>query len=391
MGSILFSRLRLRELDLSNRIVVSPMCQYAAAGGSANDWHIMHLGSFAVSNPGLVITEATAVEPVGRISPNCLGLYSEENERALARIAAFFRTYGGEAKLGVQLAHAGRKSSVPPSFSVRRALTEEEGAWIPICPSDYEDGIYARPKVMDEQCIKEVQESWRKATLRADRAGVNLIELHFAHGYLVHEFLSPLINKRTDSYGGTLENRMRFALEVFEICRAVWPEQKPMGVRISATDSVPGGWDVDDSVVLSRRLKALGCDYVCASSGGISGAQNIVIGPGYQVPFAERIRREADIVAIAVGLITEARQAEAILQEGRADLIALGRRMLFNPRWAWHAAIELGEVLPYQERYRRANPLMGAGLKFVDTPEYRRALESIRTAEAQATHRSSRP
>jgi 2,4-dienoyl-CoA reductase-like NADH-dependent reductase (Old Yellow Enzyme family) len=385
MSSLLFSPLKLRDLELQNRIVVSPMCQYAAGpDGSANDWHMMHLGAFAVSGAGLVITESVGVEPEGRISPRCLGLYSDENEAALARIVAFFREYGGDTRFGVQLGHAGRKGSVPPSFVSRQHLTPEQGGWVPIAPSDYDDPIYGRPEVMDRARIERLKEAWRQSVVRADRAGVDLLELHFAHGYLVNQFLSHLINRRTDEYGGDLENRMRLALEIFEICRAAWPVDKPMGVRISATDWVEGGWGIEDSITLTKRLKALGCDYVVSSSGGVVTAQLITAGPGYQVPFAERIKHDTGVVSMAVGQITEPAQAEAILQEGRADLIAIGRRMMFNPRWPWTAAIELGEFITYPERYRRAHPMMSANLRMVDTAEYNQALKTFSEAEARA-------
>ena len=233
MSTILFSPSMLRQLDLGNRIVVGPMCQYAAENGTATDWHIMHLGNFAVSGSGLVIAEATGVEPEGRISALCLGLYSDANERALARIVSFFKTYGGSTKFGVQLAHAGRKGSVLPSFVARRALRPEEGGWTPISPSYYVDSVHAPPAVMDLERVASVRAAWRQATERAARIGVDLIELHFAHGYLVNQFLSPLINHRDDQYGGSRENRMRIALEIFEDCRAVWPAEKPMGVKIS--------------------------------------------------------------------------------------------------------------------------------------------------------------
>ena len=383
MGSLLFSPYTMRGLEVPNRIVVSPMCQYAAAEGSATDWHIMHLGNFAVSGPGLVITEATAVEPEGRISPDCLGLYSDANEEALARVIAFFRAYS-PAKFGIQLAHAGRKGSVPPSFKIRKALGPEEGGWIPPSPSYYEDGVHTPPVVMDEARIRSCIAAWRESTIRAARMGVDLIELHFAHGYLVNEFLSPLINTRTDQWGGSLENRMRFALEIFKACRAAWPEDRPMGVRISATDWVEGeGWDMDDSVVLSRELKALGCDYICPSSGGVVLRQKIDAGPNYQVPFAERIRAEAGIATIAVGQITEGRQAEDILQQGKADMVALARRMLYDPRWAWHAAQELGDFVSYAPRYLTANPKLGPALKFAESPEKSKDLEAIWAEEAR--------
>jgi 2,4-dienoyl-CoA reductase-like NADH-dependent reductase (Old Yellow Enzyme family) len=374
--SHLFSPISLRGLTLENRIVLSPMCQYAAQKGTANDWHLMHLGSFAVSNVGLIITEATGVEAAGRISPWCLGLYTDEQQEALARVIRFCREYGN-AKFGVQLAHAGRKSSVLPSFMIRRAVTPEEGGWIPIAPSYYEDKVHPNPAVMDLETIERVKASWGNATRRAAELGVDLLELHFAHGYLINEFLSPLINKRNDSYGGSRGNRMRFGLEVFEVCRRAFPADRPIGVRISAKDWVEGGWDIDDSVALCRELKTRGCDYVCTSSGGVSLAQKIDTKPGYQVPFAAAARRGAGIATMAVGQIKEPRQAEEILAEGSADLIALGRGLLANPRWAWMAAQEFGEFLKYPPRYRVCHPRMGSDLIFPDTEEKRRKLADM--------------
>jgi 2,4-dienoyl-CoA reductase-like NADH-dependent reductase (Old Yellow Enzyme family) len=387
MTTKLFTPFKLRDLELTNRIVVAPMCQYAAINGTATDWHIMHLGNFAVSGMGLVITEATGVEPEGRISNACLGLYSDENEQALARIVSFFRTYGGATKFGIQLAHAGRKGSVLPSFLPRRALTAEEGGWAPPSPSDYEDGIHAKLRVLDEAGIAAIREAWKQATVRAERIGIDLIEMHFAHGYLVNQFLSPLVNKRTDRYGGSLANRMRLALELFEDCRALWPAHKPMGVRITATEWVDGGWTLEDSVVLCRELKARGCDYICCTSGGTSLKQDIKSGPLYQVPFAERIRRECGIPTMAVGQIWEPHEAESVLREDKADLIAIGRRMLYDPRWAWHAAIALGEFIPFAPRYRTCHPMMGTALKFAESPEMRKAIEAMWQAEADHERR----
>ncbi len=371
----------MRDLQLSNRVVVSPMCQYAAKDGTASDWHIMHLGQYAVSGYGLVIAEATGVEPEGRISPMCLGLYSDENEAALRRVVEFFHEYGEGTKFGVQLAHAGRKGSVPPSFIIRNAVMPDEGGWIPPSPSYYVDKVHTPPRVMDLAHIERVREAWVQSTIRADRIGVDMIELHFAHGYLVNQFLSPLINSRDDLYGGSRENRMRFALEIFDACRKVWPDHKPMGVRLSAVDWVPEGWQIEDSVALSAQLKQRGCDYICLSSGGVSHEQKIVSGPGYQVPFAEQVRREADIPTMAVGQIWEARQAEDVLKEGKADFIALARRALYNPRWAWHAAQELGDFIPYTQRYKSCHPAMGQALKFPDTKEQTAALKNIWTLE----------
>jgi 2,4-dienoyl-CoA reductase-like NADH-dependent reductase (Old Yellow Enzyme family) len=378
----LFSSFTMRSLTLENRIVLSPMCQYAAENGVASDWQMVHLGTYALSNVGLIITEATGVEPVGRISPWCLGLYSDEQQEALARVIRFCREYGS-AKFGVQLAHAGRKASVLPSFMVRRAVAPEEGGWTPICPSYYEDTVHPPPAVMDHETIERVKTAWGAATRRAAEIGVDLIELHFAHGYLINQFLSPLINKREDAYGGSLENRMRFGLEVFESCRRAWPNDRPMGVRISAVDWVPEGWDIGDSVVFSRELKKRGCDYICASSGGVSLAQKIEAKPGYQVPFAEAVRKQAGIVAMAVGQINQPHQAEQILAEGKADLVALGRGLLVNPRWAWTAAAELGVFLKYPQRYRVCHPRMGPDLNFTDTAEKRQKLTDMIREEAK--------
>src|SRR5882724_6528796 len=247
----LFSPIKLRGLTLDNRIVLSPMCQYASLDGNPSEWHTVHLGTYALANLGLVITEATAVEPVGRISPMCLGLYSDEHQERLSRIIRFYREFG-TAKFGVQLAHAGRKSSVLPSFMIRRAVTPEEGGWTPISPSLYEDDVHPRPAVMDLALIEQVKTAWRDATRRAAEIGVDLIELHFAHGYIVNQFLSPLINTRTDAYGGSRENRMRFGLEIFELCRQAFPADRPIGVRISATDWVKGGWDIEDSIAFGK-------------------------------------------------------------------------------------------------------------------------------------------
>ena len=359
MTARLFTPFTMRGLTIDNRIVLSPMCQYAAENGNASDWHIMHLGQYACANVGLVITEATGVEPRGRISPNCLGLYSDENQEALARVIRFCKTYG-RSKFGVQLSHAGRKSSTPASFIARRPIVPEEGGWIPLAPSHYEDHLHPHPRVMDLEDIAEAQRAFVQATRRAADIGVDLIELHFAHGYLISEFLSPLINKRSDRYGGSLENRMRFGLEIFEQCRAAFPAERPIGVRISSVDWVEGGWTLEDSCVLAGELKARGCDYICCSSGGVTLDQKITPGPGYQVPFAETIRRESGIATMAVGQIWEPQQAEDVLQADQADMIAIGRRFMSNPHWAWTAAVHFGQPLAYPPRYRVAQPRLPA-------------------------------
>jgi 2,4-dienoyl-CoA reductase-like NADH-dependent reductase (Old Yellow Enzyme family) len=379
--SKLFSPVKLRGLTLDNRIVLSPMCQYAAHDGLASDWHIAHLGTYALANLGLAITEATAVEPKGRISPLCLGLYSDAHQEALARMLKFYRDYG-TTKFGIQLAHAGRKSSVLPSFMIRKAVPVEDGGWIPMSPSYYEDDVHTHPAVMDLADIERAKSAWRDATRRAAEIGVDVIELHFAHGYLVNQFLSPLINTRQDQYGGSRPNRMRFALEIFDLCRSVFPPQRPIGVRISVTDWVPGGWDISDSVALATELRARGCDYICTSSGGVSLLQKIDPRPLYQIPLAQAVRHGSGITTMAVGQITEPQQAETILADGQADLVAIGRRLMFDPHWAWRAASELGVFLKYPARYRNANPRIGQAMDFPESPEKRkRMIEVLREEE----------
>lgn len=379
-GSKLFSPVTLRGLTLDNRIVLSPMCQYASQDGHASDWHIAHLGQYALANLGLAITEATAVEPKGRISPHCLGLYSDAHCEMLARIVKFYRDYG-TTKFGIQLAHAGRKSSVLPSFMIRKAVPVEEGGWIPMSPSYYEDDVHTRPTVMNIEDIEGAKIAWRDATRRAAEIGVDMLELHFAHGYLVNQFLSPLINTRNDAYGGGLQNRIRLALEIFEICRGAFPPERPIGVRISATDWVEGGWSIDDSVVLASELKARGCDYICTTSGGVSLKQKIPAGPLYQMPLADAVRRGSGIATMAVGQITEPRQAEAVLADGQADMVAIGRRLMFDPHWAWKAASELGVFLKYPARYRNANPRIGQAMDFPESAEKRRRMMDVMREE----------
>jgi 2,4-dienoyl-CoA reductase-like NADH-dependent reductase (Old Yellow Enzyme family) len=353
----------MRDLELENRVVVPPMCMYAANDGVASEWHLLHYGTLAVSGPGLVILEATGVERQGRISHRCLGIYSDECELALRRLVDVCRAYG-TAKIGIQLAHAGRKSAVTPSWLPRRALTKEEGWWQPESPSLIEDSVHSKSLVLDRAGIERIKKAWIDATVRSELAGFDTIELHFSHGYLVNEFLSPLTNLRSDEYGGSLENRMRLALEIFELCRAKWPAHKPMGARVTALDWVEGGWDMDDSVVLARELKARGCDFICMSSGGVSEKQRIIHGPAYQVPFAARVRAEVGVPTMAVGQIWEAKLAEDVVASGKADLVALGRKFLDDPRWTWHAAAELGVHLDYPGRYHSCHPALGAALRF---------------------------
>ena len=382
--SKLFSPITMRGLTLDNRIVLSPMCQYASHDGHASDWHLVHLGQYALANLGLVITEATAVEPEGRISPMCLGLYSDAHQEALGRIVRFYRDYG-TTKFGVQLAHAGRKASVLPSFMIRRAVTREEGGWTSLSPSHYADGVHPPPAVMDVELIERVKSAWRDATRRAAEIGADMIELHFAHGYVVNQFLSPLINRREDHYGGSRENRMRLGLEIFDLCRRAFPAERPLGVRISVTDWVAGGWDVDDSIAFAKELKVRGCDYICTTSGGVSLEQKIDAKPGYQVPLAEVVRRGAGIATMAVGQITEPRQAEAILADGKADMVAIARRLMYSPHWAWNAAAELGVFLKYPPRYRNAHPRIGHEMDFPESPEKRRRMLDVMREEERVS------
>lgn len=354
MGSALFSPLTMRGLTLDNRIVVSPMCQYSAVDGTAQDWHLVHLGQFAMSGVGLLIIEATAVEARGRITPQCLGLYSDANAVALQRVMDFCRTHGA-AKLGVQLAHAGRKASVHCPWEGRHPLAPEEGAWQTVSSSDLpHDTGWNQPVALDHTDMQRVKAAFVSATERADRVGFDLIEIHSAHGYLLHEFLSPIANRRQDNYGGSLDNRLRFPLEVFQAMRAAWPAQKPLGVRVSTTDWVEGGWSPEDTVVYARALQQLGCDYITASSGGISEQQQIKLGQGYQVDFAAKIRQEAQIPTMAVGMIFDPHHAEHLVAEGSADMVALGRGLLFDPHWAWTAAAALGSQVTPPPQYERA-------------------------------------
>lgn len=356
MTSNLFAPFAMRGLTLDNRVVVSPMCQYSAEDGNATDWHLMHLGQLAISGNGLLILEATAVEPRGRITPYCLGLYSDENEAAMQRVIDFCRLHGN-AKIGIQLAHAGRKASAHRPADGRHALAEDEGAWETVAPSPLPTSDrWPVPRMLDRAGMDDVRDAFVAGTKRSERVGFDLIELHMAHGYLLHEFLTPLSNQRNDEYGGSRENRMRFPLEIFDAVRASWPAEKPLGVRISATDWVEGGWEIGDSVVLAEALKERGCDYICASSGGGTGAQKIELKPGYQAHFAEEIKRETGMPTMAVGMILEPDYAESLVADGSADMIALARGMLYNPRWAWHAAEALGAETAYPVQYERSRP-----------------------------------
>ncbi|HTU82847.1 MAG TPA: NADH:flavin oxidoreductase/NADH oxidase [Candidatus Acidoferrales bacterium] len=351
--SALFSPLQMRGLRLENRIVVSPMCQYSATDGTACDWHVVNLGHLALCGPGLTFFEATHVSPEGRITPSCLGLYHDENEAAIARVVAFLRTWT-RTKIGVQLAHAGRKASTLPPWQGGGPVTGARG-WTPVAPSAIPyDERAAVPRALDAAGLKKVVADFRAATSRCVRLAIDAIELHFAHGYLAHEFLSPLSNHRTDEYGGSLENRMRFPLALFDAVRAAWPAERPLGVRISATDYVEGGWHLAEAIVFAQELRRRGCDFVDCSSGGLSPHQKISPEPGYQVAFARDVKRAAEIATIAIGMITDPREAERIVAGGDADMVALARGFLRDPRWVWDAADALGGESFVPDQYARA-------------------------------------
>lgn len=357
MSSKLFAPIKLRELELANRVVVAPMCQYSAEDGNMTDWHMLHLGSLANSGAGLLIVEATGVELEGRISLGCPSLANDDNEAAMKRVVTACQRYG-TAKIGIQLGHAGRKASCTRPWETKGGslpLKAGEGAWqtkgpsaLPFAPDWHVPSAYTIPE------IEALKAKFVEATKRADRVGFDLIEIHGAHGYLLHEFVSPLSNKRTDQYGGSLENRIRLPLEVFAAMRAVWPKSKPLGIRISAVDWVEGGLTIEDSVIYAQKLKDAGCDFIDVSSGGNDPNQKLVLGPGYQVSFAEAIKKATGMTTMAVGLITEAEQAEAIVASGQADMVALARGFLDDPHWGWHAAYKLGAEVPVSNQYARA-------------------------------------
>ncbi|MBX3652442.1 MAG: NADH:flavin oxidoreductase/NADH oxidase [Burkholderiales bacterium] len=356
MTSQLFAPLRIGVLELPNRITVAPMCQYSAVDGSMSDWHIMHLGSLAISGASMLVMEATGVTPEGRITPHCPGLYSDANEIAMKRVADFLRGIS-PVVLGVQLAHAGRKASSHRPWQGHGPLTGEEGAWQTLAPSALPLAAgWPAPHEMSRSDMAALTQSFVRAAQRAARIGLDFVELHSTHGYLLSEFLSPLSNRRGDEYGGSLENRMRYPLEVFRAIRDAFPAERFVGAKISGSDFVDGGFSPDDAVVYARALKAEGCAYVTVSGGGVVLDAKIPLGPGYQVPFAERVRKETGIVTGAVGLITDPQQAEAIIANGQADFVSLARAMLFNPRWPQHAAVVLGAETAWPPQYERASP-----------------------------------
>lgn len=357
----LFQPYQIGAMSFANRIVISPMCQYSAANGAATDWHMIHLGSLALSGAGLLVVEATAVEPEGRITPGDLGLWNDECETALARVLAACRAHSS-GRIGIQLAHAGRKASCQAPWEGGKPLMAGEGAWQTVAPSaiPFTPGA-PPPRACTRADLDRITASFAATTTRAARLGFELCELHAAHGYLMHEFLSPITNRRDDSYGGSLENRMRFPLEVFAAMHAVWPKDRPLGARITGSDWIDGGWTTDDAIAFARALQQRGCDFVDVSSGGISLDARIKLGPGYQVPFAAAVKRATGLPTWAVGLITEPEQANAIVASGQAEMVALARAFLDNPHWVWHAAAALGVDIDYPRQYARSHPKLWPG------------------------------
>lgn len=364
----LFSPLRIGTVTLANRIVVSPMCEYSCVDGVATDWHLVHLGSRAVGGAGLVFTEATAVLAEGRISPADLGLWKDEHIAPLRRITDFLHAQGAHA--GIQLAHAGRKASTQIPWKGEGVVLPEAGGWTDVvAPSAVPfSSIYPKPREMDRAGMARVRQAFREAAARADLAGFDVIEIHAAHGYLLQEFLSPLSNRRTDEYGGSLENRARLLLEVVDSVREAWPRERPLFVRISATDWTEGGFDLEQSIGLAALLRERGVDLVDVSSGGNVAGAAIPIGPGYQTKFAEAIRAQARILTGAVGIITDAAQADHVIRTGQADLVLIAREFLRDPYWPLHAAAALGETATWPAQYLRAAPRGSAARTSVDTP-----------------------
>ena len=353
--SHLFEPLKLRDIVLANRIGIPPMCQYSASDGVAADWHFVHYGSRAVGGAALMIVEATAVTPAGRISPGDLGIWDDKHIEPLARIARFSQMQGCVA--AIQLAHAGRKASVGLGWQAQRTLSRHEGGWDTVAPSPvcFGEG-YAVPDELDAAGIQQVISQFAEGAYRALEAGFSMVEIHAAHGYLLHQFLSPLSNHRTDAYGGSFENRTRLVREVVVAVRSVWPERLPLLIRLSATDWVDGGWSANETVELCRELKGMGVDLVDVSSAGLVPAAKIPAGPGFQSEFAARVRRESGIASAAVGLITSPQQADHIIRSGQADLVLLGREILRNPYWPLAAAHTLGQTTSWPEQYLRAAP-----------------------------------
>lgn len=353
----LFTPLQIGNLELANRIMIAPMCQYSADQGNATDWHLLHYGHLALSGAGMLILEATAVSPQGRITPFDLGLYSDDNEAALARVLRAVRTYS-PIRIAMQIAHAGRKaSSQAPWDGGAQIRPDQAGGWQTEAPSavPHAEGEVP-PAALDKAGLERVKHDFVETARRAARLGIDALEIHAAHGYLLHQFLSPIANHREDEYGGSLENRMRFPIEVFEAVRAAFPAERPVWARISATDWVPNAWDIEGTVALSKELARRGCAAIHVTTGGVSPQQAIKLGPGYQVPYAQRVKAEVGLPTIAVGLITEPDQAESIIANGEADAVSLARAMLYDPRWPWHAAASLGARVVAPKQYWRSQP-----------------------------------
>ncbi|SAK97665.1 NADH-dependent flavin oxidoreductase [Caballeronia temeraria] len=353
----LFQPARLRNLTLANRIVIAPMCQYSAEDGCMNDWHLIHLGQLALSGAALLTIEATAVLPEGRITYADVGLWNDETEAALKRTLDGIRRWS-DIPVAIQLSHAGRKASTDVPWEGGAQIPADHAhGWRTEAPSSvaYEDGE-APPVALDAAGLARIRDAFTAAATRAARLGIDLIQIHAAHGYLLHQFLSPLSNRRDDEYGGSLENRMRFQLEVFDAVRAAFPAERPVTIRVSGTDWVEGGWDIEQTVAFAKALEARGCDAVHVSSGGLHPAQKIPVGPSYQVPLARAVKQAVRMPVIAVGLITGIEQAEAIVGTGDADMIALARTALYDPRWPWHAAAELGAQVRAPKQYLRSQP-----------------------------------
>ncbi|WP_186264251.1 NADH:flavin oxidoreductase/NADH oxidase [Burkholderia gladioli] len=354
--SALFSPLQLRDVTLPNRIVVSPMCQYSAERGEPTAWHTIHLGQLALSGAAMLCTEAVAVEPDGRITPGDLGLWDDATEAAYVPLLAAIRKHS-PIRVAMQIGHAGRKASSRAPWEGGSLIEVADGGWLPHAPSavPHKEGETA-PLALNTAGLNRLRRAFEATARRAARLGIDALEVHAAHGYLLHQFLSPLANQRGDEYGGSLENRMRFPLEIFEIVRAAFPADRPVGVRVSATDWVEGGWTLDETIAFAKALKARGCDWIDVSSGGVSPLQKIPLSAGYQVPFARAVRHAVELTTFAVGLITEPAQAEKIVAEGDADAVALARAMLYDPRWPWHAAAELGATVTAPPQYWRSQP-----------------------------------
>jgi 2,4-dienoyl-CoA reductase-like NADH-dependent reductase (Old Yellow Enzyme family) len=352
----LFEPITVGDLTLSNRIVIAPMCQYSAEEGRMTDWHAMHLGSLAQSGAALLTIEATAVTPEGRISAGDVGLWDDATEAAMGEVLEGVRRWS-DMPIAIQLAHAGRKASTAKPWDGGAQIAPAAGGWQTVSASNLPFEAHENPPVaLDAQGLAKVRDAFAQATTRAARLGIDAIQIHAAHGYLLHQFLSPLSNHRTDEYGGSLENRLRFPLEVFDAVRTAFPAEKPVTVRISGTDWAEGGWDVEGTIAFSKALEARGASAIHVSSGGLAIEQKIPVGPNYQVPLARRVKEAVSIPVVTVGLITEPEQAEAIVSTGEADIVAIARTVLYDPRWPWHAAAALEAKMPVSPQYLRSQP-----------------------------------